>query len=219
MQSFVIAVNVELSANLYKERAMSSHQKNPSWEDRYQAKITKWDRGGTSPNLMQWLDSGVLSPCRIMLPGCGNGYEAITLAEQGFEVVCVDIAATPIANLRKALAERNLTAELIESDFFSLDFSTQAFDAIYEQTCLCALQPSEWGSFESWMHQSLKMGGKLYAQFMQTGEEGGPPFHCDMGEMRNLFSDKKWLWKKENKAQNMSSLSKKMEIPCLLVKV
>lgn len=168
---------------------------------------------------MQWLKSGDLEPCRIMIPGCGNGYEAITLAEKGFDVVCIDIAATPIANLRKALDERGLTAELIESDFFSLDFSSQAFDSIYEQTCLCALPASEWMNFERWMHHSLKTDGKLYTHFMQTGEEGGPPFHCDMGEMKQLFNDDRWLWKQENSGKKMITLTNKMEIPCLLRKV
>ena len=197
----------------------NSKQQEKNWEDRYQAKITKWDRGGTSPNLTHWLDSGDLNPCRIMIPGCGNGYEAITLAEKGFDVVAIDIATTPVNNLRKALAERGLTAELIQSDFFSLDFSSQPFDAIYEQTCLCALPPSEWAAFEKWMYHSLKTGGKLYTQFMQTGEEGGPPFHCDMGEMKQLFNNNRWLWEKENAGQVMGSLADKMEIPCLLRKV
>ena len=197
----------------------NSKQVEKNWEDRYQSKVTKWDRGGTSPNLTNWLDSGNLKPCRIMVPGCGNGYEVITLAEQGFDVVSIDIAATPVSNLRKALYERGLTAEVIQSDFFSLDFSSQPFDAIYEQTCLCALQPKQWSDFEEWMYQSLKVDGVLYTLFMQTGEEGGPPFHCDMVKMKQLFSDKRWTWEQENTGQKMNSLTNKMEIPCVLRKV
>ena len=188
------------------------------WESRYQANTTGWDRGKASSNLLDWLESGNLKPCRILVPGCGNGYEVLTLAEKGFDVTAVDIAPTPIANLQKSLDDNQLSAELVESDFFSLDYSDNGFDAIYEQTCLCALPPSEWSNFEQWLYQSLKTGGKLYSQFMQTHQEGGPPFHCDMTEMKQLFSSERWNWTKEIETQGIKELDEKTEIPCLLEK-
>ncbi len=196
-----------------------NQQQENIWESRYQANTTGWDRGKTSGNLLDWLEEGDLKPCRILVPGCGNGYEVLTLAEKGFDVTAVDIAPSPIANLQKALDDNQLSAELVESDFFSLDYSSNGFDAIYEQTCLCALPPSEWINFEQWLYQSLKTGGKLYSQFMQTHQEGGPPYHCDMTEMKQLFSDKRWHWIKEVEAQSMTSLNNKVEIPCLLEKI
>ncbi len=194
-------------------------QRENFWENFYQTENIGWDRGATSLNLLNWLDNGDLSPCRILVPGCGNGYEVLTLAEKGFEVVAVDIAPSAVTNLQKALKDNQLIAEVIQSDFFSLDFSANPFDAIYEQTCLCALQPSEWSRFEQWLYQSLKPAGKLYSQFMQTHQEGGPPFHCDMDEMRQLFSDERWQWTTENDPLKIKELSEKLEIPCLLEKL
>jgi len=40
----------------------------------------------------------------------------------------------------------------------------------------------------------LKPGGLLFALFMQTGKEGGPPYHCDIESMRALFPDAQWDW-------------------------
>ena len=37
-------------------------------------------------------------------------------------------------------------------------------------------------------------GGLLLALFMQTGRDGGPPFHCALPQMHELFSDERWLW-------------------------
>ncbi|MFQ5471210.1 MAG: methyltransferase domain-containing protein, partial [Gammaproteobacteria bacterium] len=91
---------------------------NQEWENRYQQGQTGWDRGKVSPNLRYWLDNAHLTPCRILVPGCGNGHEVVALAARGFDVVAIDIAPTPIDNLRKALDQQDLTAELVQADFF-----------------------------------------------------------------------------------------------------
>ena len=45
------------------------------WQERFEKKQTGWDRGATSPQLLAWLESGALQPCRIAVPGCGSGWE------------------------------------------------------------------------------------------------------------------------------------------------
>lgn len=177
---------------------------NQEWENRYQQRQTGWDRGAASPNLRYWLDSAYLIPCRILVPGCGNGHEVVALAAQGFDVVAIDIAPTPINNLRQALDLQNLTAELVQADF--LEWRTEApFDAIYEQTSLCALPPEIWPQYENSLYQWLKPKGKLFAQFMQTGKEDGPPFHCEVDAMNGLFDSQRWLWSDEHKTDVIHS--------------
>ena len=174
------------------------------WEGRYQSGATGWDRGESSHNLAYWTDKKILKPCRILIPGCGNGYEVIALAKQGFDVVAIDIAPTAIDNLQKALDDENTTAGLILADFFEWQ-PEQPFDAIYEQTSLCALPPTEWGMYESQLHKWLKPQGKIYAQFMQTGQEGGPPFHCPLNAMSDLFPKNRWHWSEEHISQKMEA--------------
>ena len=156
------------------------------WENRYQTGSTGWDRGNTSTNLSYWLDNKLLKPCRILIPGCGNGYEVMALAKLGFEVVAIDIAPTAIANLRAMLSQAKLNAELILGDFFTWH-PKEKFDAIFEQTSLCALPPTEWKQYEAQLYQWLKPEGKLFAQFMQTGQEGGPPFDCDVNRHARII--------------------------------
>ena len=130
------------------------------WEQRYQDGQTGWDRGQTSPNLLHWIDLELLKPCLILIPGCGNGYEVLTLAEQGFDVVAIDIAPSPLLNLAKVLEANNLTAELIQADFFTWQ-TEKRFDAIYEQTSLCALPPEQWQNYEKCLHNWLNPNGKI----------------------------------------------------------
>ena len=167
------------------------------WENRYQQGKTGWDRGQVSPNVLYWLKENLLNPCRILIPGCGNGHEVLAFAERGFDVVAIDIAPTAIENLSQTLQAKKLTAELIQVDFFTWQHQ-QDFDAIYEQTSLCALHPDHWERYENCLYNWLKPEGKLFAQFMQTDQESGPPFHCDIDTMTDLFITKRWLWSKEH---------------------
>jgi len=181
------------------------------WENRYLEGTTGWDRGEASPNLLYWLESKQLKPCRILVPGCGNGHEVLILAKLGFDVVALDIAPSPVANLKKALSDKQLNAEVIQTDFFAWN-AEKPFDAIYEQTSLCALEPSLWKNYEALLYGWLTESGKLFAQFMQTTEEGGPPFHCDVAAMRDLFISDRWQWSDEHETQVIHSENKHEKI-------
>ena len=183
---------------------MAHMEQSNEWENRYQKGHTGWDRGDVSPNLLYWLERKILKPCRILVPGCGNGYEVVALAEKGFDVVAIDIVQAPIENLRKALKAKQLKAEIIQSDFFSWSCK-KPFDAIYEQTSLCALYPNEWKLYENSLYHWLKSEGQLFIHFMQTGKDSGPPFHCGINAMVDLFSTEKWSWGDEHETQVVHS--------------
>ena len=173
------------------------------WQQRFEKHETGWDRGGPSPQLLDWLDSGALQPCRIAVPGCGNGWEVAELAKRGFDVTGLDYTAAAVDATRTRLATQRLQAEVIQTDVL-LYQPTQPFDAVYEQTCLCAIHPEHWRDYAQQLQQWLKPGGSLWVMFMQmlrpaASEEGvihGPPYHCDINGMRALFSEKAWVWPK-----------------------
>ena len=172
------------------------------WQQRFTAGNTPWDRGEANPQLGVWLAAGALKPCRILIPGCGSGYEVAALAASGFEVTALDYAPEAIGLTRKLIESRNLKAELVEADALAWQ-PQRAFDAIYEQTCLCALYPDQWRDYADQLHRWLVPGGRLYALFMQFTRPGaaegaieGPPYHCDINAMRALFPDPLWSWPK-----------------------
>jgi len=167
------------------------------WESRYQSGETGWDRGASSPSLNAWLSNEGLTPgSRILVPGCGRGHEVIHLAQLGFDVTGLDIAPSAVNHLQQALKDKGVQAEVLHADLFEFMPDTP-FVAIYEQTCLCAIQPVQRAAYEALLHAWLKPGGTLFALFMQTGAEGGPPFHCDLLAMRQLFDESRWEWPAE----------------------
>lgn len=172
------------------------------WEQRFAAENTPWDRGAVSPQLGAWLAAGALRPCRILVPGCGSGYEVAELALAGFEVTGLDYADAAIARTQRRLKDAQVDATLVQADALAWR-PDQPFDAVYEQTCLCALYPDDWCAYADQLHRWIVPGGRLFALFVQFARPGaasgaieGPPYHCDINAMRALFPQPRWGWPK-----------------------
>jgi len=172
------------------------------WDKRFAEGDTPWDRGAANPQLGTWLVTGALKPCRILVPGCGSGYEVAVLAQAGFEVTALDYSPEAIALTRKLLDAEGLKATVVEADALAWQ-PEKPFDAIYEQTCLCALYPDQWRDYADQLHRWLAPSGKLFALFVQMlrpgaaeGKIEGPPYHCDIHAMRALLPEPHWSWPK-----------------------
>jgi hypothetical protein len=163
------------------------------WESRYREGTTAWERHGLHPAFLSWRETGELAPCRILVPGAGRSPEPLALAQAGFDVTVVDAAESAVA-VQKARLKRLGVAGLVElGDLFAWT-PAAPFDAIYDQTCLCALPPALWPAYAGRLRDWLRPGGALCVLFMQTERPGGPPFHCDPAAMRQLFADTGWIW-------------------------
>ena len=172
---------------------IDDHVRVRAWEDRYRQGKTAWDRGGVSPALLRWLDDGLLPQGRVLVPGCGHGHEVEALVRAGCQVTAVDIAPTPVLRLLSRLNDAGLHASVLQADLLRWA-PAEPFEAIYEQTCLCALDPADWREYARRLAGWLVPGGRLFALFMQTGKESGPPYHCALPAMRELFAEADWLW-------------------------
>lgn len=173
------------------------------WQERFEKRQTAWDRGVSNPQLLIWLDEQKIKPCRIAIPGCGGGWEVAELAARGFDVVGIDYTEAAVNKTKALLKERGLQGEVIQADVLTY-IPNQPFDAIYEQTCLCAIYPDYWIKYSQQIHDWLIPKGILLALFMQMPRESavkeglieGPPYHCDINGMRALFNESHWVWPK-----------------------
>lgn len=172
------------------------------WEQRFAEGNIPWDRGASNPQLRAWIAAGALKPCRILVPGCGSGHEVAELALAGFEVTGLDYADEAIARTHQRLKDAQVDATLVQADALAWT-PDRPFDAIYEQTCLCALYPDDWVRYAGQLHRWLAPGGKLFALFLQLlrpdaaqGFVQGPPYHCDINAMRALLAAPAWRWPK-----------------------
>jgi SAM-dependent methyltransferase len=173
---------------------MSTTTQAIDWEARYREGTTGWQRPHLNPAWSAWVSDGTLAPGRILVPGAGRSAEPLALAEAGFTVTVVDIAPSAVAFQQERLVPAG--GEAVLADLFGWQ-PERPFDAVYDQTCLCALPPDLWDAYAARLAGWLRPGGVLAVLFMQTGREGGPPFHCDLARMRTLFPEAMWTWPAE----------------------
>ena len=184
------------------------------WESRYRDDATAWERPGLNDAFLTWRDHGLLTPCRILVPGGGRSAEPLAMAEAGFDVTVVDLAESAVAAQRARLDHLHIKARVELANLLTWEPS-QPFDAIYDQTCLCALPPAAWPEYEQRLHRWIKPNGALFILFMQTHTAGGPPFHCDMKAMHRLFPADRWRWPEHLDAP-VEHLSGRSEQPAVL---
>ncbi|NBL65154.1 methyltransferase domain-containing protein [Flavobacterium sp. NST-5] len=154
------------------------------WDNQYQAKKTGWDLGDVSPPIKSYIDTIENKEAKILIPGCGNTYEAEYLLEQGFtNVTVIDIAPTLVEHLKQKFAEnKNITIVLV--DFFE---HQGTYDFIIEQTFFCALPPTMRQRYVWKMHQLLSDHGKLVGLLFNREFEVSPPFGGNLKEYEQLF--------------------------------
>lgn len=195
------------------------------WNERFATGNIPWDRGEANPQLLAWLADGTLRPGeRIVVPGCGQGWEVAALAKAGLEVTGIDFAPQALALCRRLLERDATQATLVDADV--LHWQPPApVDVVFEQTCLCALYPDYWTRYATQLHQWLKPGGKLFALFLQalraSASEGfieGPPYHCDINAMRALFPATLWEWPKPPYARIANTRIEREELAVVLVR-
>lgn len=180
---------------------MSSIEFDDKWERYYREGTSPWERGEPNPVFLQWLESGAMPPCRIIVPGCGRSPEPGVLARRGFTVTALDAAPSAIAAQKEMMQARDYTLDLVQDSIFT--WSPDApMDAIYEQTCLCAIYPDERAAYEAQVYKWLKPGGRLYAMFMQSGNTDQTPYHCAIEDMKTLFAADRWTWPEDEPPQS-----------------
>lgn len=161
------------------------------WETRWQNGQTGWDLGAASPPLTVYADQ--IPPqhrgLRVLIPGCGNGYEAIHLLKAGFsDITMLDIAPTAVERVRDRLDQHfqgwEAQLSLLCADFFTV---SGPYDLILEQTFFCALDPALRQDYARKMHALLAPRGKLAGVLFDKIFDGGPPFGGQAEEYRQLF--------------------------------
>jgi len=157
------------------------------WTDRYNHNQLGWDIGYPSPPITQFMDQVEDKGKRILIPGCGNAYEAIYLWNNGFQnVYILDYSPVPLQKFAEQYPEFP-KKQLLNIDFFDAEGE---YDLIIEQTFFCALNPDLRQKYAKKMVELLKPNGNLVGVLFNIPlNDNRPPFGGNKKEYEKLFSE------------------------------
>lgn len=155
------------------------------WNQRWLNNETGWDIGYAAPALCKYVDAIHRKDTAILIPGCGNAYEAKYLLGLGFtNITLIDIAPDLVRKLQQELSGKD-GVHIICDDFFN---HVGKYDLILEQTFFCALPPEMRTDYveqcAKLLHENGKVAGLLFNVMF---EKIGPPFGGSREEYQKLF--------------------------------
>jgi Thiopurine S-methyltransferase (TPMT) len=164
----------------------SSDSSHPDfWTTRYAAGKTPWDFGGVPAALKSFLARSSV-PNKVLIPGCGSGYEVQAFHAAGYDVTAIDFSPVAVDQAKRVLGV--LAERVILGDFFTHDFGQCPFDLIYERTFLCSMPPTRWPAYVNRMADLLSPEGRLIGIFLYGQRSlSGPPFPLTDTDAEQLF--------------------------------
>ncbi len=152
----------------------SDSSRTQFWVKRWEGGRIPWDLGHVPPNLLKFLEKADLPPMRVLIPGCGSGYEVRAFHDAGHDVTAIDFSGPAVAYAREVLGP--LGSRVVQGNFFKHDFGTERFGLVYERGFLCSLPVARWPDYAARIASLLEPGGRLVGLFLYGQEPEPPPF-------------------------------------------
>lgn len=155
------------------------------WQEKWESREIGWDIGYSSPAIEDYLLQYENKATKILIPGCGNAYEAEFLWKQGFRnITILDIAPKAVEILKKKFEDKKEISVICE-DFFQHEGN---YDLIIEQTFFCAIPTLLRKKYAEKMHEILNENGRIIGVlFNKDFLKKGPPFGGSIPEYQLIF--------------------------------
>jgi methyl halide transferase len=154
-----------------------------NWNENYATGCLPWDSGKADNALVEAVRTGLVTPGRTLEIGCGTGTNSLWLAQQGFDVLGVDIAPLAIEKARAKPQTRNCRFEVL--DFLTAQPPGGPFDFIFDRGCWHVFdETADRSRFAARVAELLAPGGKWLSLIGST--EGAPR---DIGPPRRSARD------------------------------
>ncbi len=144
------------------------------WDKKYITSKTGWDVGEITTPLKEYFDQLTNKKVKILIPGCGNAYEAEYLFKNEFlNIYVLDYSNYALCNFSNRVPKFPKN-QLLNNDFFDLQGN---FDIIIEQTFFCAINKNLRPDYFLKMYDLLNKNGKLVGLlFDDTLNNDHPPY-------------------------------------------
>jgi Thiopurine S-methyltransferase (TPMT) len=156
------------------------------FDNRYATGRTPWDFGGVPNSLRVFLEKHH-GPGRVLIPGCGSGYEIEAFASSGWDVTGIDFSTIAVARARRLLGSP--ADKVHKGDFFDYPFREGEFNIIYERTFLCTFVPKYWTRYAQRISKLTAPLGILCGFFFRGPEDEPPPYPISQEQLYQLLGD------------------------------
>lgn len=159
------------------------------WSDIYKQNRAGWDLDQPAPALIDMLPRLKLPKSKILVLGCGYGHDAAFLAQHGHIVTALDYSKEAIEGARQKYGHIG-NLHFVELDLFKIPHSwNESYDLIFEQTCYCAVAPSQRNDLVALWKRLLHSQGQLMGIFFANEKREGPPFGGSEWEIRERLKN------------------------------
>ena len=179
------------------------------WEERFSRPGFMF---GDAPNAFLRSQAHLFAPvaaipgARVLVPGDGEGRNGVWLAEQGLDVLSLDLAEAGMRKARALAAERGVQIEARQADLTRWAWPDAAFDAVV--SVFVHLPPAERQVVHAGMWRALRPGGLLVMEAFRPEQaavqrrspdgrgSGGPPDPAllfSAAVLRGDFPGAEWL--------------------------
>jgi len=174
-----------------------------TWDFAYLFNFHPWHSEEPIEELVEFVEKGIIKPCKVLDIGCGLATNTIYLASKGFEAYGLDISKVAILKAIKRAKSRNLNIK-----FYNLDFTEYKevkklgyFDLAIDIGCYHSLTPGiKRINYLKSLNSILVKNGKflLWCFTSKDSWKGGPPGVSD-NEIEEYFKNYKIIEKREIK--------------------
>ena len=160
------------------------------WQGAWKEGRTPWDAGQSPPALRDLLERDLVPPGRILVPGCGTGYDLATLARADREVIGIDLSDDARSAFVQAHGDLPGIVRYEVADFFRFEVE-DGVDFVWDYTFFCALDPAQRSDWASVMTRLVKPEGVLATLLFPfedpISEREGPPWPINTELVRGLI--------------------------------
>ena len=156
-----------------------------SFEISYILNNTPWDTDISPKELVDFLKE--TQPGRALDLGCGTGTNAITMAQQGWEVGAVDVSKIAIIRAKRKARFAGVDVTFHRGDVTVLDRFEGQFDFVLDIGCYHALSIAQRTAYASNLDRLLKPDGTFLLYTWLNAVESDHSWSPTEDEIQNQF--------------------------------
>lgn len=174
------------------QKQMDKIYSENSWND------VPWNFKRLPETIRNYIEGGIIKPCKALDVGCGVGNYSNWLAENGFEVTGIDFSKNAIKIAKEKYHESKLV--FVQGDIFDQSlFEGEKFDFIFDWQVLHHIFPEDRDKYAERIWQLLSKNG-VYISVCFSEES---PQFGGKGKYRKTFFDTELYFSSEDEIKKL----------------